>query len=119
VPGRAATAIVPVDDHRLRPGSKHVLAEADRHRHAERARHDRGVGGGSPVGQRDAENQAVLEAKVGDVGRPRSRAIEDRRPGRRGQLGASERADCPDAELADVRGARCEQWIGSIDSASA
>jgi hypothetical protein len=73
-PGRARVddngPVVSVDDHRISVSDReHVLTETDCHRHAERARHDRCMGGGSPLGQRDAENQAFFEAKFGHVRR--------------------------------------------------
>jgi hypothetical protein len=44
-------AVVAVDDDRFSvPGREELLAETDRHRDAERTRHDRRMGGGGSLG---------------------------------------------------------------------
>ena len=102
-------AAVSVDDQRLAaPDREHVLAEADRHRHAERARHDRRVGGGRPFGQRDRRAPGL--PRGGGRRRPPG-------PGR-ARRGSTARSPRAARAPASARTARRPSWRTSVARAA-
>ena len=67
--------------------------------------------GGGSLGESDAENQALLEAKVGNVCGPEIARDQDRRCGSRRHRGADQGAHGADAKLANVGGAGGQERI--------
>jgi hypothetical protein len=92
--------------------TEHIVAERRHHGDVERAGDDRSMRRRRPLGERDAEDESLLEPKIDELRRPEVTRNDDRRIQRRlGRALARECAHSAPAELAYVGGARREQRI--------
>ena len=106
--------LVPVEEHRSPVADLHqAAAEGNRHRHAERARDDRGVRRRGPLRERDGDNPALAEVELGDLGRPELAGDENRVAVLNGGRWQPLRdAGGAAAQLAHVGRARGEERVG-------